>query len=136
MKKLVLVPNRNRETFLVPEGVEEIGVFAFYEFKNLKTIGLPKSLERIGHRAFDSCEALEEIHLYENIKEIYYRAFDNCKSLKTAKIEAENPPKFIGESSCGFDARLEKIILMVPRGSKQRYLRAKEWKKCKEIVEY
>lgn len=47
---------------VIPEGVEEIGDFAFYG-SNIVSVSIPASLKRIGYAAFEDCERLNNYYL-------------------------------------------------------------------------
>lgn len=47
----------------IPEGVTEIGAYAFYNNSMLLTVSLPESLERIGEYAFYGAKTIEEVHI-------------------------------------------------------------------------
>lgn len=42
----------------LPEGLEEIGISAFYNCKSLKKINIPASVKKIGYHAFHNCKEL------------------------------------------------------------------------------
>ncbi len=71
---------------IIPEGVTEIGDYAFAETK-VKKITLPESLEKIGDYAF-YMSTLEEIVIPSGVKEIGYSAFDRCLNLKNATLNS------------------------------------------------
>ena len=47
----------------IPEGVQEIGNYAFSYCKHLYSINLPKSLRKIGKEVFKKCDRLKYIRL-------------------------------------------------------------------------
>lgn len=80
---------------VVPDGIKEIGSFAFEMCENLKSLELPKSLEKIGNYAFLGAKNLEQIFIGENVVQIGIDVFENCFSLrniesKSAVYSAEN----------------------------------------------
>ena len=46
---------------VIPDGVTEIGVYAFLHCSALKSISLPSTLTKIGKHAFDGCNVVESI---------------------------------------------------------------------------
>lgn len=94
------------EVFNVPEGVEKIGEYAFYE-SSLKSIYLPDSINELGILPFTWSRELEEIRFSPNIKEIPMSAFSGCSSL--AAIELPDGLKSIGKSSFSNCTSLESI---------------------------
>lgn len=126
--KLIAVPDCLRKLFVVPEGVKEIGEFAFMGFKQLESVQLPDSLVRIGHRAFDWCHSLKEICLPAKLIDLDFRAFDDCESLQRIVCLSERPPilmdanphwKFLHDS--------KKVIIEVPSKSLQLYQKSEGW---------
>lgn len=47
--------------FVIPEGIREIDVFAFYECSNLEEVRIPNGVTEIGNGAFDRCSNLHQI---------------------------------------------------------------------------
>ena len=101
--------NKNLETVVLPDSVEIIEDYAFYEAKvkniklsnNLKSIGayaffvgdfdsisLPDSLEEIGESAFAICNNLRSVTIGENVKVIKEGAFSGCDSLEEVIIKS------------------------------------------------
>ncbi|MBR1891711.1 MAG: leucine-rich repeat domain-containing protein [Clostridia bacterium] len=78
---------RTLETIGIPEGVVEIGVYAFGSCKNLKEITLPSSLTTLGSSCFNGCSALEEITVPSKVKALPAGCFEYCSSLKRVTIE-------------------------------------------------
>lgn len=57
--------DKTLRTYDVPEGVTEIGEWAFAGCTELSRVSLPLSVERIGREAFTGCEKLKEVRLRE-----------------------------------------------------------------------
>lgn len=68
---------------VLPEGLQEIGAYAFEGCKALATVRFPKSLKVIGKEAFANCWALKTVSLYDNVRRVEQGAFLSCRSLKT-----------------------------------------------------
>lgn len=61
-KKLLWYPREKKDSlYVVPEGVEEIGEYAFFKCEYVKTLIFPKSLKRCAASAFKEC-------LFKNIQ--------------------------------------------------------------------
>ncbi len=73
---------RGVEVLTIPEGVKEIGSYAFRGCSHIKTIVFPKSLETIAADAFSDCIGLEELVLPKKLEKIGNYAFSHCDSLK------------------------------------------------------
>lgn len=74
------------DRFIVPDGVETIGVEAFSGCTSLIEIVLPASVAEIGHGAFHSCKQLQKINLPNGLKEISESTFQGCTSLESIVI--------------------------------------------------
>eukprot|EP00939_MAST-03C_sp_MAST-3C-sp1_P001603 g1603.t1 len=68
--------------YIVKEGIEEIGEYAFYNCFNLETISFSPGIRKIGEAAFFYCRKIEEIILKEGLEEIGFGAFGGCYRLK------------------------------------------------------
>lgn len=62
------------DSYTVPDGVIEIGKFAFFYEKDLKSITFPSGLKRIGRWAFAEC-SIENVVLPNSVEAIEARAF-------------------------------------------------------------
>ncbi len=62
------------EEYIVPEGTEKIGEFAFAG-KGLRSVSFPSTLESIGKKAFRGCKKLLYVKLPSNVAEIGELAF-------------------------------------------------------------
>ena len=65
----------------VSDGVTSIGASAFYECPQLRSISIPASVKVIGESAFYGCSRLQQVDLSHVIK-LGNKAFQNCKSLE------------------------------------------------------
>lgn len=71
------------EEIVIPEGVEEIGMYAFAGLTALKKVTFPSTLKNISNGAFYGCTSLEKLEGIEHVKFINQEAFANC-SIKGA----------------------------------------------------
>lgn len=69
----------------IPEGVEKITDFAFYN-SEVESIKLPDSVKRIGDEAFSHCHNLKEINLGNSVKQIGNYAFYWDENLITIEL--------------------------------------------------
>lgn len=101
---LLCCPAARTGSFMVPDGVEEIGrsafaysqlsgvnlpdgmnlieADAFFECPQLKTVIIPASVKEIGELAFYGCSRLQQVDL-SNVRKLGKKAFQDCKSLQS-----------------------------------------------------
>jgi len=110
--------NANIVSVYIPDGVTEIGAYAFTYNPNMVDVRLPGSLETIGHEAFENCNivnlvipgkatvchsafaynsSLKSLVIEEGVRDIDYVAFSGCNMLQTISL-----PSTI--ASIGYDA--------------------------------
>lgn len=93
------------ENISIPDGIEEIGSYAFAGQTDIKTLKFPKTLKTIGEYAFQNCLGVEEVVFAEGsvITEIGNYAFYNCNKLKSITLPNSitdiNEGTFIGCTS-------------------------------------
>ena len=107
--KLIGVKNILTKEIIIPEGIEELRKFTFYNCKSLEKITLPSTLKKIGLSAFENCQSLEKVTLPSTLKNIGNAAFYNCKSLKEIVIPEE--VEYIEDNTFKNCQRLEKVTL-------------------------
>ncbi len=86
MTTVVLCPGDRASSVTLPDGVTEIGPYAFNFCTNLCKIELPDSLLRIGENAFSICSKLTDIVLPEGLVSIGDYAFEVCNKLNAIHI--------------------------------------------------
>lgn len=67
---------RQETSFFVPEGVLEIGSYAFWNCTNLTVVTLPESVTKIGQGAFQFARNLQEVKIPNSATKISEDAFD------------------------------------------------------------
>ncbi|MBQ6829406.1 MAG: leucine-rich repeat domain-containing protein [Thermoguttaceae bacterium] len=86
-KTLVAYPkNKSGGKYVVPNGVETIGDFAFGVCGQLTEITLPKGLRRVGASAFFGCAQLTKIAFPNSLQTIDKYAFSRCASLTEVSV--------------------------------------------------
>ncbi|MBQ6108513.1 MAG: leucine-rich repeat domain-containing protein, partial [Thermoguttaceae bacterium] len=95
-KTLIMCPAASGD-YRIPEGVTEIGEFAFSFCTSLTSVVIPKGVTKIGENAFSGCESLKSVVIPEGVMRIDHFAFLNCSSLESVVIP--EGVKVIGSSS-------------------------------------
>lgn len=81
-KKLIqYATGKNSSSFEVPEGVESIEPFAFYNCKNLREVTISSTVTSIADYVFYRCKNLTKINIPNSVTSIGCDAFAECDSL-------------------------------------------------------
>ena len=78
--------NTSVTSVIVPEGVEEIQKYAFYNCQSLRKVVLPDSIKFVREYAFCNDTDLKDINL-EKVQVIGHEAFRNCENLELSNDE-------------------------------------------------
>ncbi len=70
------------QEIMIADGLEELGIGAFWACESLKSLTIPGTVKRIGACAFFYCKKLERVHICEGVLEIGGNAFLGCSDLK------------------------------------------------------
>jgi len=71
---------KSAESFVVPDGVVEIGGYAFANSK-LTAVTLPEGVKTIGMTSFYDCSKLENISIPDSIENVEKKMFRDCEAL-------------------------------------------------------
>jgi hypothetical protein len=71
---------------VIPEGVVEIGVEAFFN-RHIRTVTIPDTVTRICEGAFKNCSSLEKIYFGNGVRRVDPKAFEGCFALKQIHIK-------------------------------------------------
>ncbi len=83
--KLLFYPiGRKDESYVIPDGVEQIGNVAFASAKNLKTVTIPKSVVKIGNNAFHGAKVTLKVS-----KDSYAEKYAKNKKIKYEIIKED-----------------------------------------------
>ena len=69
-------------SIVLPNGLKDIGAYAFEGCKALSTVRFSKTVRTIGKEAFANCWALSMVLLYDQVRNVGEGAFMSCRSLK------------------------------------------------------
>lgn len=91
----------------IPQGVKEIGQYAFYETGTLESVVIPSSVEVIDNNGFCDCPALKSVTFNKGLKRINDSAFSDCEALTSINL----PDGLTVLEDCAFNncENLEKI---------------------------
>ena len=82
----VFADNTNLTAVTLPEGLVEIGTYAFKGCKNLESVAFPESLTTLGDYAFRSCKSLKVVKIPSGVTVIPSSCFSECSSLESVTI--------------------------------------------------
>lgn len=121
------------EEFVIPEGVTNIGEYAFYYCMGLKNVRIPNSVTNFDGYAFEGCSDISSVIIGNGIQTIRTRAFRNCPKLTDVYCYAENVPtvnlySFDGSTNIG------SATLHVPKVSLNAYTTTEPWSQFGNIV--
>ena len=128
---------KNLEFIVIPDGVKRLEDGTFAGCINLVSVTIPNSVNYIGNVVFFQCVKLEFIIIPKGIAKS--GTFGSCsvflqnESLKRIKISWKNPPKVIAVFN---ELNISQCTLLVPKGSKLKYMNAEVWKEFGIIEEY
>lgn len=79
----------NIETIYIPDSIENIGDYAFYNCKSITQIVMPKSIEVVGNHSFYECSNIADLEFIYNSEQkvqIGTYAFAKCEKLERIKL--------------------------------------------------
>lgn len=122
------------ETVSFEEGVDTLYSYFFERDRVLKKVLLPNTLKYLGYGVFNGCRSLQEIKIPESVTKIEAPLLDSecgvigiwVKWQEPIEIEDETFPK----------GKYLHVRLHVPKGTKEKYQKAKGWSNFSYIYEY
>ena len=84
--KQLIIGGKEVTEFNIPEGVEQIGSYAFVNCTGLTKVEGLKNLTRIGTGAFMGCEKLKSLGIPDGVTKIEASTFDGCKRMTEVRI--------------------------------------------------
>ena len=70
-------------SLIIPDGVESIPNFAFYQCRSITFLNIPSSVKSIGSSAFEDCTGLKSAYFTEGVESIGGSSFEGCTNLST-----------------------------------------------------
>ena len=87
-KTLKIYPRKKIDTsYVIPDSVITIDIWAFAYCTNLNNITIPNSVTKIDHEAFSNCTNLTTVRIPNSVTELGYDVFSECKNIKVT-VEA------------------------------------------------
>ena len=128
-KTLHSVPDFDRESYQVPDGIEVIAERALAFLPKLQSLQLPSTLKEIKSRAFQGCDSLRRLIIPASVVMVCVDALwaDN---LKTVVMEGSVPPEMTGNVKDD-DWRFRETALLVPSNAVSAYKAASGWRSFK-----
>ncbi|MDE7312613.1 MAG: leucine-rich repeat protein [Eubacterium sp.] len=107
--ELVRCPEGKSGEYMVPDGVDLIGAYAFQSCDKLKGITVPDGVTKIGIAAFWKCTEVIDVTLPDSVTEIGSKAFSGCENL--IKIHIPDSIEVLQGSTFQFCKSLTEIII-------------------------
>ncbi|MBR4154991.1 MAG: leucine-rich repeat domain-containing protein [Paludibacteraceae bacterium] len=82
----LLINGEEINNLVIPEGIDSIKDYTFYNYSSLTSITIPNSVTYIGDYAFKSCSSLTSITIPDGVTTIEDGAFSGCSSLTSVTI--------------------------------------------------
>lgn len=83
-----VLPARKGENYVMPETVEEMDTYAFWNLQNVKNVKLSEQIESIPKYSMTNMGSVENVSLPNSVKSIQERAFANNEKLAQAAVPA------------------------------------------------
>ena len=144
------------EDLVIPEGIEKISNYLFYNLDHIKSVTIPNSVTSIGSSAFSDCDGLTSVTIGDSVTSIGNSAFSFCTGLTSVTIG--DSVTSIGNSAFKGCDNIKKIEskankaptienedqfsenvyanadLFVPIGYEDNYKNAYAWSKFKNVI--
>ena len=75
--------NSEVKQLVIPDGVESIPNYAFYQCRSITSLNIAGSVKSIGSSAFEDCTGLTSIYVFDGVESIGGSSFEGCTGLST-----------------------------------------------------
>ena len=120
--KLVSIARAGVRSYVIPDGVTELGTRAFY-YLQLDSIIIPSSVTKIGTQTFFGNDSLKRLVVPENVESIENFAFADCNNLEYIVFKPTTPPVMLTNNL----DRTNNCPIYVPSESVAAYKAAPNW---------
>jgi len=110
---LLFCPVEITGNYTIPNGVNSIGVRAFFNCASLTGITIPNTVVSIGEMAFNSCNSLTDVIIPNSVTSIGELAF-NSTSLTSINVDADNAT-YSSDNGVLYN-KSKTILIQYPRG--------------------
>ena len=99
MRTLLLYPcSKEEKSYTVPDGVERLAPYCFYDNHALRTLKLPDSLKVIGEEAISCNWRLKSVHIPRNVRRIDGGFLWMCGKVGSITIDPKNKAFFVQDN--------------------------------------
>lgn len=123
------------ETIDIPNSVDKIGDYAFWQHENIISVSIPNSVTSIGTGAFMECKRLNSLNIPSSISSISNAAFDKSYSIRNIICKDKRPNPYLYNSNIFEDEVYMFATLEIPTGSKANYESSDAWGRFSNIEE-
>ena len=107
----IFAKNDNLKSITLPETLEYVGAYAFYQCNNLTNITISEGVTSIGEYAFFQCNNLTSITIPDSVTSIGDGAFQSCKALTEVNFGADSQLTNIGNVAFSLCSNLTNITI-------------------------
>ena len=111
------------EDLVIPEGIEKISNYLFYNLDHIKSVTIPNSVTSIGSSAFSDCDGLTSVTIGDSVTSIGNSAFKGCDNIKKIESKANKAPTIENEDQFSENVYAN-ADLFVPIGYEDNYKNA------------
>lgn len=79
--------NGTEKKTAIPDDINTIGMYAFYENNTLESIAVSSNLKKINDYGFANCEKLNNITVPGSVSDVAYCSFEGCTALENVVLE-------------------------------------------------
>lgn len=124
----LIVGGEEPEVLRIPEGVEEVKDYAFYNILGRKRVEIPAGVKRVGRSAFCFANDLREVYFGPDVEYVTYGAFLICPNITDVYCASVVPPGARDFFDYEFDYDVtQTATLHVPAGCRDIYSSANLW---------